>query len=442
MQEVVDRQDRPDSLEPRIVRHGRPKESGDERRMPVVRVDHIGPEIRGRDQVEDGLAEESEPLPVVIILVDLRTVVQVGLVDQVDRDFPDPGGSESGLMAGVPQSDRESRHLLLGTLDRPVSRHDDSHVVAKRCQGFRQTAGHIAEAAYFGERIRLGGCEQDLHRNLGVDMRPGLKPASGTSLPETNSGEKSSDRSVRSVREGFFPRRPCRGQCRPLRSVTSSSCFTPICRGSSATVDGRTAKPGSTRRRPSAISPSCDCWIASRRKGARDRSPLASRPSSPRCLPLPGSAPDSWPTWRSGGTARKRTVRSSKRRATKAVVAALRPGPISTGGRSPTSSTPMVRACSRRSRGCRIEVGSKSSCRPPRTDTCLSWAAMNRSTPRSPRALRATAGTSVDLPAASGCQSAPIARDTNGPAPLDRRRPGYVPASKRSWGGTGSGTSS
>ena len=56
-------------------------------------MDHIGPEIGGRDHVEDGLAEESEPLPVVIILVDLRTVVQVGLVDQVDRDLSDPGGS-------------------------------------------------------------------------------------------------------------------------------------------------------------------------------------------------------------------------------------------------------------------------------------------------------------------------------------------------------------
>src|SRR5947199_554816 len=90
-------------------------------------------------------------------------------------------------MAGVPQSDLESRHLVLGTLDRPVPRHDDSHVVAKRRQGFRQTAGHIPETAYLGERIRLGGCEKDLHRDLGMDMRPGLKPASGTSFPETNS---------------------------------------------------------------------------------------------------------------------------------------------------------------------------------------------------------------------------------------------------------------
>src|SRR5256885_7709788 len=90
-------------------------------------------------------------------------------------------------MSGVPQSDRESRHLLLGTLDRTVPRHDDSHVVAERCQGFRQTAGHIAETAYLGEGIRLGGCEQDLHWNLGVDMRPGLKPAFGTSFLETNS---------------------------------------------------------------------------------------------------------------------------------------------------------------------------------------------------------------------------------------------------------------
>src|SRR6266566_4717656 len=324
-------------------------------------------------------------------------------------------------MADATQLDRESRHLLLGTLDRPVPRHDDSHVVAKRRQGLRQTAGHIPEASYLGEGIRLGGCEQDLHRNLRVDMRPGLKPASGTSFPETNSGEKSSDRSGRSAREGYFPRRPCRGRCRPLRSVTSSSCFTPICRGSSATADGRTAKHGSTRRRPSAISPCCGCWIASRRKGARDRSPWASRPSSPRCLLLLGSAPDSSRTYRSGGTARTRTVRSSKRRATKAVGAALRLGPIFTGGRSPTSSTHMVRAFSRRSRNCRIKVGSKSSCRLPPTDTCPSWAAMNRSTPRLPRALRATTGNSVDVLAASGFRSVPIARDTNGPVPSDRR---------------------
>ena len=61
--------------------------------MPVVHVNDVGPEIRGREHVQDGLAKESEPLPVVIILVDLRTVVQVGLVDQVDRDLSDPGGS-------------------------------------------------------------------------------------------------------------------------------------------------------------------------------------------------------------------------------------------------------------------------------------------------------------------------------------------------------------
>src|SRR5438552_18206969 len=93
MQEIVDRQYGPDSLEALNFGDSRPKERGDERRMPVVRVDHIGPEIGGGDQVEDGLAEESEPLPVVVILVDLRTVVEVGLVDQVDRDLSDSGGS-------------------------------------------------------------------------------------------------------------------------------------------------------------------------------------------------------------------------------------------------------------------------------------------------------------------------------------------------------------
>src|SRR6266705_4418091 len=59
--------------------------------------------------------------------------------------------------------------------------------MAKGRQGFRQTAGHIPETAHLGEGIRLGGCEQEPHRNLGVDMRPGLKPASGTSFSEANS---------------------------------------------------------------------------------------------------------------------------------------------------------------------------------------------------------------------------------------------------------------
>src|SRR2546421_13008025 len=108
-------------------------------------------------------------------------------------------------MAGIPHSDLESRHFLLGTVDRPVPRHDDSHVVAKRRQGFRQTAGHIAETAYLGEGIRLGGCEQDLHWNLRVDMRLGLKPASGTWFLETNS--ERIVRSIRSVRSRrIFPR--------------------------------------------------------------------------------------------------------------------------------------------------------------------------------------------------------------------------------------------
>src|SRR5712691_6386333 len=122
MQQVVDRQDGPNTSEPRILGAGRPEERRDERRMRIVRVDDVRPEIRGRDQVQDGLAEESEPLPVVVILVDLRTVVQVWLVDQVYRDLPDPCGSKPGFVACAPYPDREARHLLVGALNRPVPR--------------------------------------------------------------------------------------------------------------------------------------------------------------------------------------------------------------------------------------------------------------------------------------------------------------------------------
>src|SRR5207245_7751040 len=72
-------------------------------------------------------------------------------------------------------------------LDHAAPRHAEALGVANRRHISRQTAGHIAETAYLGEGIRRGGCEQDLHWNLGVDMRPGLKPASGTSFLETNS---------------------------------------------------------------------------------------------------------------------------------------------------------------------------------------------------------------------------------------------------------------
>src|SRR2546430_5501891 len=49
MQEVVDRQDRPDASEPRLFGAGRPKERRDQGPMPVVRVADVGPEVRGRD---------------------------------------------------------------------------------------------------------------------------------------------------------------------------------------------------------------------------------------------------------------------------------------------------------------------------------------------------------------------------------------------------------
>src|SRR5256885_8928698 len=107
MQEVVDRQDGPDASEPRIFGAGRPKERRDQGRMPIVRVDDVGPEVRGWDEAQDSLAEESEPLPVVIILVDLRTVVQVRLVDQVDRDLSDPSDLKSRFVSRVAQPDRE-----------------------------------------------------------------------------------------------------------------------------------------------------------------------------------------------------------------------------------------------------------------------------------------------------------------------------------------------
>src|SRR5438093_1626865 len=191
-------------------------------------------------------------------------------------------------------------------------------------------------------------------------------------------------------------------------------------------VVGRTGKRGSTRPRPSAISRSSASLIASRRKAAKDRYRLALRRSSPRCLPRRGSATDSWPTWRSGRIARRRISGSSTRRVTTVVGRQPRPGPTSTVARRPTSWRDTIRICSRRSRGCRTAIGSRSSCRLPPMDTCRSSVAMNRSTRSSSPASRATADASGDVPAGSGFRSAPTARVTAGPVPGGGPGPGRV----------------
>src|SRR5213594_1909052 len=85
MEEIVDCKDGSDPPEPGISCRLRTKECGDQGRMPVVHVNDVGPEIRGREHVQDGLAKESEPFPVVVILIDLRTIVEVRFVHEIDR---------------------------------------------------------------------------------------------------------------------------------------------------------------------------------------------------------------------------------------------------------------------------------------------------------------------------------------------------------------------
>src|SRR5438309_331587 len=99
MEEIVDGKDGSDPPEPGISCRRRTKEGGDQGRMPVVHVNDVGPEIRGREHVQDGLAKESEPLPVVVILIDLRTIVEVRFVHEIDRDASDPRHSEAPLLA-------------------------------------------------------------------------------------------------------------------------------------------------------------------------------------------------------------------------------------------------------------------------------------------------------------------------------------------------------
>ena len=165
----MDCKDGSDPPEPGISCRRRTKECGDQGRMPVVHVNDVGPEIRGREHVQDGLAKESEPFPVVVILIDLRTIVEVRFVHEIDWDASDPRHSEAGLLARGPEVDGEPGYVFERVLDHSVSRKDDSYIVAEGLQSFRQTSRDISKAAHLGQGIGLGRGEKNLHRMPGED---------------------------------------------------------------------------------------------------------------------------------------------------------------------------------------------------------------------------------------------------------------------------------
>ena len=59
------------------------QEHGNESRVPVVRMDDVGPEIHRLQEVQDGAREEGEALRIVIVAVEALAVEVFFIVDEV-----------------------------------------------------------------------------------------------------------------------------------------------------------------------------------------------------------------------------------------------------------------------------------------------------------------------------------------------------------------------
>ncbi len=115
--EVVDREDRSGAPEGAAVLIQFLYIKGDERRLPVIAVNDVGPEIQGAAELNNSAREEDEPFGIVAIVAARRSVefgaVEINvLADEIGRHAPGTGARQhiAALLPG-PEGDREGRGM-------------------------------------------------------------------------------------------------------------------------------------------------------------------------------------------------------------------------------------------------------------------------------------------------------------------------------------------
>ncbi len=146
---------------------------GDERRLPVVSVDHVGHEPDGLRELEGAAGEQREPLQVVAVglarrSVQVRTIEVPMVLEEVHghvaaRQPPEP---HSGPGHAPPHRhvERAFEPLERVPVDPCVEGHHHPDVDAAQAERLGERPDDVAEAAGLRERRRLRGHEQDLER--------------------------------------------------------------------------------------------------------------------------------------------------------------------------------------------------------------------------------------------------------------------------------------
>ena len=136
---------------------------GDECRLPVVAVDHIGHAVEAGQQVHHGLGEEGEALAVVIVAVKAAAAEIVLVIHKVPRYTAIFHGEQTAVLmtpCHIHIDVAAIGHLLPPLLrDLTVEGQDDRDVVAALGQGDGQAARHVCKTAGLTEGERLGGCK-------------------------------------------------------------------------------------------------------------------------------------------------------------------------------------------------------------------------------------------------------------------------------------------
>jgi hypothetical protein len=148
-----------------------------QRGVPVVAVQDVGPDVEQLARADDGPAEEGVAQEKVIAIgtgrVDLVALEEVVVGDEVHRHVRarERGAQEGGLGGPVGPGDGDGgQHLvhvravaLQPVPGLPVEGHEDHDVVSECLQRFRQRGADVAQAAGLGDGRNLGGGEEDFH---------------------------------------------------------------------------------------------------------------------------------------------------------------------------------------------------------------------------------------------------------------------------------------
>ena len=143
---------------------------GDQGRLPVVALDHVGPEVQIAQAGQDRFGEEGVPLAVIQAAVDGIPVKILVVVDEVDLELFLPGFQPEQAHVALPpgQSHGEAGDELTLPAAVPldlavVGQEQADRVAGQLAQGLGQSLHHVAKTAGLDKRGSFGGCDCDFH---------------------------------------------------------------------------------------------------------------------------------------------------------------------------------------------------------------------------------------------------------------------------------------